>query len=279
MQVSTVDYLNKHADKEFASSMQNTGFAVIKNHSIAESLITQVYREWQQFFASATKYDYLFDYEKHDGFFPAEQSEVAKGYSVKDLKEFYHVYPWGRMPAMIGASTMQLFHQLHELAVVLLHWLEKFTPPEIAEHYSMPLSNMVVDSPLTLFRILHYPPLPEHVPAGAVRAAAHGDINFITLLPAATDMGLQVKDNQDNWHEVNCDYGTIVINVADMLQRTSRNYYRSTLHRVVNPEGEAAKRSRLSMPLFLHGRPEVLIDDNTTVRDYWLERLQEIGLK
>ena len=44
----------------------------------------------------------------------------------------------------------------------------------------------------TLLRVLHYPPLRGDEEPGAVRAAAHGDINLLTILPAATEPGLQV---------------------------------------------------------------------------------------
>jgi isopenicillin N synthase-like dioxygenase len=143
---------------------------------------------------------------------------------------------------------------------------------------ALQLSNAIADSPSTLLRILHYPPLPEHFPDGAIRAAAHEDINLITLLPAATATGLEILDNQGNWHEVPCAMGDLVVNVGDMLQLASQGYYRSTTHRVVNPVGALARRSRYSMPLFLHPRPEVVLVDGITAKSYLQERLREIGL-
>ena len=111
-----------------------------------------------------------------------------------------------------------------------------------------------------------------------MRAAAHEDINLLTLLPAATAKGLEVKDANGKWQEVPCDPTAIVVNAADMLQMASQNYYPSTTHRVVNPDGIEAKKSRLSMPLFLHPRDEVMLADNFTANDYRLQRLREIGL-
>ena len=72
-------------------SLKNTGFAVIRNHGIDNKLIQNVYNEWKEFFKSDKKFDYLFDVEKQDGYFPMK-SENAHGYSCKDLKEFYHLY-------------------------------------------------------------------------------------------------------------------------------------------------------------------------------------------
>lgn len=58
----------------------------------------------------------------------------------------------------------------------------------------------------------------------------------------------------------------------------SQFYYRSTTHQVINPEGEAAKQPRLSMPLFLHPDDEVRLSEQHTARSYLMERLQELGL-
>jgi isopenicillin N synthase-like dioxygenase len=138
---------------------------------------------------------------------------------------------------------------------------------------------MIKNSHNTLLRLLYYPPLTGNEPQGAIRAAEHEDINMLTLLPSATAAGLQVKDVKGGWHDVPCDPGTIVVNVGDMLQRCSQHYYPSTTHRVINPEGEFARQPRLSMPLFLHARPEVKISPTQTAQEYLDERLRELGLK
>lgn len=91
-------------------------------------------------------------------------------------------------------------------------------------------------------------------------------------------MGLELLDSEGQWQSVTCDRGDIVVNVGDMLQLASQGFYRSTTHRVVNPDGPARHQSRLSMPLFLHPRPEVVLAEGKTARQYLQERLQEIGL-
>ena len=111
-----------------------------------------------------------------------------------------------------------------------------------------------------------------------MRAAAHGDINMLTLLPAATAGGLQVKDAQGNWLDVPIKPNWIIVNVADMLQECTGYYYKSTTHRVLNPTGEAAKKSRLSMPLFLHPRDDVQLSARHTGKSYRAERYKELGL-
>ena len=142
----------------------------------------------------------------------------------------------------------------------------------------MPLSAMIADSPETLMRPLHYPPLAGPLPPGSVRAAAHEDINLITLLPIATAPGLEILDPQGCWTTVPGDSGDLIINVGDMLALASHGHYRSTTHRVVNPVGTAAQRSRFSLPLFLHPRREVVLAGPITAHTYLLERLRELGL-
>jgi isopenicillin N synthase-like dioxygenase len=124
--------------------------------------------------------------------------------------------------------------------------------------------------------VLRYPPLRGDEPADAVRAAAHEDINLLTVLPASNEPGLQVRDLHGAWHDVPCDFGSIAINAGDMLQLASGGYYPSTTHRVMNPTGEGATRSRLSLPLFLHPADEVELAAGRTAFSYLQERISEL---
>lgn len=278
MKVLTVDYKTAQAPKQFTQSLLDTGFGVVANHPISAKLIHEIYDEWKDFFATDTKHQYLFNKETQDGYFPMAVSEKAKGHDIKDIKEFFQIYPWGQYPSSLSSRTMELYAQMSVLAAELLQWIEDNTPPHISAHYSMPLSKMIQDSPKTMLRILHYPPLTGTEEPGAIRAAAHEDINLITLLPAATQPGLQVMDIKGNWHDVACDPDTIVVNAGDMLQMCSQHYYPSTTHRVTNPLGTSAKEARLSMPLFLHPNNDVPLSDTHTAHSYLQERLKEIGL-
>ncbi len=278
MYVLTADFQKSDAAEVFTHSLKETGFGVLKNHPIDYQLVKEVYAEWENFFNSPEKNNYLYDKENHDGLFPMNVSEIAKGYNIKDIKEYYHFYLKGRCPSSLSGKTIQLFNELSALAGTLLGWIEEHTSEEIRKKFSMKLSDMIKDSPWTLLRILHYPPLTGHEEEGAVRAAAHEDIDLLTVLPAATATGLQVKDAKGNWHNIDTDPGFIVVNTGDMLQECTQHYYKSTTHRVVNPSGEEAKKSRYSMPLFLHPRDEVILSEKHTRRSYWVERMKELGV-
>jgi isopenicillin N synthase-like dioxygenase len=64
-----------------------------------------------------------------------------------------------------------------------------------------------------------------------------------------------------------------------MLQEASNGYFPSTSHRVINPSGKASDKSRISLPLFLHPRSEVVLSEKHTQASYLLERLRELGVK
>ena len=273
-----IDYRSADAPQKFTQSLHETGFAVLTHHPLSQDALDTIYREWLAFFLSDAKHAYRFTPSTMDGYFSPAISETAKGHTQRDLKEFFHIYPWGQYPSEVSAAAREYYCSGAQLAAQLLQWVEDYTPREIQAHYSMPLSKMITDSQLTLLRVLHYPPLNGDENPGAMRAAAHGDINLLTLLPAATQAGLQVLGKDQQWHDVPCDSGMLVVNIGDMLDEASRGYYPSTVHRVLNPTGAAATRSRISLPLFLHPRPEVALSERHTAEIYLRERLIELGM-
>ncbi|WP_417763134.1 isopenicillin N synthase family dioxygenase [Shewanella sp.] len=278
MKLETIDYQAADAPQRFVESLRNTGFGVLSNHPIAQPLVEQIYRDWQAFFLSDDKQQYLFNPSTQDGFFPASVSETAKGNSLKDIKEYFHVYPWGQIPAALRDNIINYYQLANQLAAELLDWVEQYSPAEVAQHYREPLSKMIADSQKTLLRILHYPPLTGSETPGAIRAAAHEDINLLTVLPAANEPGLQVKGRNGEWIDVPSDFGNLIINIGDMLQEASNGYFPSTTHRVINPQGADMRKSRISLPLFLHPRPEVELSARYTADSYLMERLRELGV-
>ena len=279
MHIQPVDYRDPDAARKFTESLHQTGFGVLTNHPLSQHLLNTIYQEWYEFYQTDAKNKYPFDAEKMDGYFSPKVSETAKGFSKRDLKEFYHIYPWGRVPSEVSNAAVEYYAEGSKLAAELLQWVEDHSPAEIKAKYSMPLSDMITDSDLTLLRVLHYPPLQGDEEPDAVRAAAHGDINLLTVLPAATQAGLQVLGKDDAWHDVPCDFGMLIVNIGDMLDEASQGYYPSTIHRVLNPTGEEAKKSRISLPLFLHPRPDVVLSERHTSGSYLQERLRELGVK
>ena len=149
---------------------------------------------------------------------------------------------------------------------------------------------MVTDSD-TIIRVLYYPAVTAEVPAGAIRAAAHEDINLITLLSGATAEGLELLQRDGTWRPVHTGFDTIVVDAGDMLQNVTNGLYRSTTHRVINPTDSTSER--FSMPCFIHARRDVDLSPldsciartggvrryaQITAGEYLSQRLREIGL-
>lgn len=274
--ILTIDYQSSDLGKKLTTSLRNTGFAVIKNHPISHNLIDSIYTEWKDFFSNDAKKNYQFDLVKQDGFFPY-LSENAKDSNVKDLKEFFHIYDWGRYPKELSNNTNLLISEFKKMADKLLSEINFHSPNDIKKGYSIPLNEMIKNSSTNLLRVIHYPPLNDNIDPSAIRAGAHEDINLITLLVAGSEPGLQVLSQDGKWVDVSTSSDYIVVNIGDMLQECSGGYFPSTTHRVVNPSDK--NMSRYSMPFFVHARDEVMLSKKYTAKSYLEERLKEIGLK
>ena len=138
---------------------------------------------------------------------------------------------------------------------------------------------------------IHYPPILNE-PKNAVRAAAHGDINLITLLMGAQGRGLQVQNHEGAWLDAIAEPDELMINVGDMLSRHTNNKLKSTIHRVINPPRELWGTSRYSIPFFMHPINSMKLDvldscidaenpkqfDDITAGEFLNERLLELGL-
>ena len=278
MNILTIDYNDKYISEKFVESLHSSGFAIIKNHPIDQSLINKVYDDWAIFFNSSEKNNYLFDYLNQDGYFPF-QSESAKGNYKGDLKEFYHIYPlFGRYPDSMEKDSLKLFDKMMVLGKELLNYIDVYTPKKYKINFSEPVHGMAENSNQNLMRVIHYPPIDNNTKINEIRAAAHTDINLITLLVSGSQPGLQIKDKNGKWIEALSKKGQIVVNIGDMLQECSNGYYPSTEHQVVNPKMNK-NISRFSIPLFIHPRPDVVLSKRYTAESYLLERLKEIGLK
>ena len=275
MEVLKVDYTAEDAAQQLAKSIRETGFAIIKNHPIDPTLIRDVQKDWEAFYALplSEKNKWLHTVENPFGYFPYKL-EVAKGHNVANLMEFFHYNDHSGLPDMLSGKTKQLFDKGYEMVLQLAAWLEQETPAAIREKFEMPIPEMLKNCRTSIMRIIHYPALEGNEEPDAIRAAEHEDINILTVLPAATTRGLEAKDVEGNWHAVEPDVGTIVINAGDMLQMLTEGYYKSTTHRVVNPP-QSENKPRYSIPMFFQARDEVKLSKDYTAIDYWNERMAE----
>jgi isopenicillin N synthase-like dioxygenase len=302
--VSLAQPLETIAD-ELGRSFGEYGFAVVRDHGIPQALIDEAECVSKAFFALPDDVKRAYKIEGGGGArgYTPFGTEKAKDAEVFDLKEFWHVgrdLPQGHplaqfMAPNVWPTEVEGFRETMSALFSAFEVAGGRVLEAIALHLGRPREFFAdsVENGNSVMRLLHYPPLAEGAPEGAIRAAGHEDINTITLLLGAEEAGLELLAKDGQWHAIDVPAGALVINVGDMLQRQTNGRLRSTTHRVVNPRGDAARRARYSMPFFLHFRPDFLIealpecvsaDDATpppppiSAHDYLMERLREINL-
>jgi len=277
--VETVDFQAPYAALRFVRSLEATGFALVDRPPIASDELERLYGDWLGFFRGADKRSYLADPlapVPQGGYWPPEVSETAVGHTVRDLKEFFHVVPGAELPPALRDGIEAYRQRALDFARVLLGWLHRRAPAEVMSRFPAPLPSLLSEQHSVL-RVVHYPPLAGGEPAGALRAAAHQDINLLTLLPLAREPGLEVLDGAGRWHALHGRPGQFVINAGDMLAEATGGYFPSTTHRVVNPRGEGRCRSRVALPFFLAPRLDLVLSERYTAGSYLEERLRAIG--
>lgn len=279
MTVAVVDMRSAEAPGAFIETLRHTGFAVLRNPPLDRVRMQRMAEGWLEFFASRAKWQYRAETVASgntSGYIPPEVSETAVGHTVRDLKEFFHIVPSTTLPPALAEDARAHLEEAFALGQRLLDWIDlhcdRLLPHTLRGQLADSLSRE--DS---LLRILHYPPLSGDEPAGAVRAAAHEDINLLTLLPVSAEPGLQVLARDGEWHDVPGEPGDVIINSGDMLQEASGRSLPSTSHRVINPPDAAANLSRIAMPYFLAPQLEVRLSERYTAGSYLRERLDALA--
>ena len=277
LDVAVVDYLAADAPKEFTRSLRDTGFAVVVNHPLPWDLVEEIYAEWSAFFDSPEVLRYVVDPSAQEGYFPPDMSETAKGGAVRDLKEFFHVYPWSVFPSEVSGAALRYA----EIATETGQDTARMGRSEHARRGRGPLLAAAgVDDRRQPADVAARPALPAaRRRRGGRRGAGRGPRGHQLADRAPrppTSRGCELLDAAGRWHEVPCDPGSVAVNGGEMLDLASGGYYPATTHRVVNPIGEAATRARMSLPLFLHPADDVVLAHGRTASSFLAERIREL---
>ena len=308
--VNLSDFLSTDANKkqEFVDKIghayENIGFVALKGHFLDDQLIEDLYTEIKNFFdlPNATKEKYEIPGIGGQRGYVSFGKESAKGKKEGDLKEFWHfgqyvdadsVYA-KEYPNNVTVEELKKFNEVGKQTYKMLEKTAKYVLRSLALHLHLEetyFDHFIINGN-SILRPIHYPPI-QTEPKGAERAAAHGDINLITLLMGAQGKGLQVQNHNGDWIDAIAEPDEIMINVGDMLSRHSNNKLKSTIHRVTNPPKELWGTSRYSIPFFLHPISDMKLDvlngcidennpkgfEDITAGEFLNERLRELGLK
>ncbi|TAG05284.1 MAG: isopenicillin N synthase family oxygenase [Cytophagia bacterium] len=307
------DFINGTKEKKQAfvegigKAFHQIGFVAIKNHGLSDELSKKLYAIFQQFFALSDDIKQKYDFSTGAGQrgYTGKGKEHAKGRSTGDLKEFYHIgqevidgdaikseYPDNVFPDELPDLKnigLEVYQTLENAGKNILRAIAIYLG--LDENYF----DSRVHNGNSILRAIHYYPILDisNIADDAVRAAAHGDINLITLLMGASAEGLQILRKDNKWIPVTALPDQIIVNVGDMLERLTNNQLKSTIHRVVNPPKEKMNLPRYSMPFFMHPRSEMDLNclescitsenpkqySDITAGNFLEERLREIGLK
>jgi isopenicillin N synthase-like dioxygenase len=278
---------------------QYFGFIILKDHAVSRDLLARAYEMSKSFFARPLeeKLRFAAGPDGQRGYTPFGR-EHAKDAKVADLKEFWHVgrefafasplagvYPqnkWPEEPSRFRQTFLQLYAALEEAGFAMLEALAPSLDVEVDYFRKLATNGN------SILRLLHYPPIAANADPQAVRAAAHEDINLITILVAAEGAGLELLDRDGKWLAVETERDNLIVDAGDMLARITNDVIPATTHRVVNPKGPNV--SRYSMPFFMHPHRDAVLDciesckgagakyPPITADAFLKQRLREIGL-
>ncbi len=274
------------------------GFIILKDHPISTDKLDLAYKKSAELFSLDIEKKKKYNVGNNRGYTPFGV-EHAKDSDSPDLKEFWHV---GReLPsssALIDAYPNNVWPE--EVENFKTVFLELFENLDMVGESLLEALTFSLDVPNDYFRkldfegssilrLLHYPPVSKDIDQGCVRAAAHEDINLITILVAASASGLELLDRDGKWLPVETDKNNLIVDAGDMLARITNDLIPSTTHRVVNPKNEQ-NESRYSMPYFIHPNPNSMlkcipscVSDEQKYppirsEEFLMQRLKDIGL-
>ena len=288
---------------EIGHAYESIGFVALKGHFLKEALVASLYKEVKAFFdlPLSTKKQYEIPGIGGQRGYVSFGKESAKGRKEGDLKEFWHFGQFVENNPMlekeyhpnVEVKELENFNHVGKQAYKMLEKTAKYVLRALALYLDLEETyfDAFIHNGNSILRPIHYPPITK-APEKAERAAAHGDINLITLLMGAQGRGLQVQNHQGQWIDAIAEADELMINVGDMLSRHTNNKLKSTIHRVKNPPKESWGQSRYSIPFFMHPISDMKLDvlknctdannpkkfKDITAGEFLNQRLRELGL-
>jgi isopenicillin N synthase-like dioxygenase len=245
---------------EIDVACRDTGFFYVVGHGVSAELRSRLDRLSREFFAlpEAEKATVAMAHggRAWRGWFPIG-GELTSG--VPDMKEGFYFgqelasdeprviaglplhgpNQFPARPAALRETVLEYIDALTQLGHVLLAGISRALG--LDEQW---FDRHLTADPIVLFRIFHYPPLPDGAEQWSV--GEHTDYGLITILGQDDSGGLEVRGPR-GWIAAPPIPDSFVVNLGDMLERMTGGRYRSTPHRVRNTTGV----DRISFPLFV----------------------------
>ena len=234
---------------QFGDGLRDVGFVAIKAPASLIALITEVNSTMKVYFSQEIE-----EKEKdiHGNYgqtgFSRQGDETAAGAKKADLKETYFIPPnfqrWPENKPQFK-QVMQAYHTaMTHIAAQLMEFLAEYLREPTEEvSKSMSCANNLV-------RLAFYPAPKPTDDSEAIWAAAHEDLNALTLLPPSTIPGLQLLTKDGKWKSVRVPQGYIIVNTGEQLQMKTAGMIKATRHQVMNPGGEYARSERYASIFF-----------------------------
>lgn len=294
---------NEKFIKEIGSAFEDIGFVALSGHFLSDELVKNLYDEVRNFFNLPQEVKDSYEIPGIGGQrgYTSFGKEHAKGKKEGDLKEFWHFGQYvennpkleAEYPDNVMVKELPNFNVIGKETYKMLEKTAKYVLRALALHLGLEETYFddYIKNGNSILRPIHYPPITSE-PKNAIRAAAHGDINLITLLMGAQGKGLQVMNHQGEWVDAIAQPNELMINVGDMLSRLTNNKLKSTIHQVVNPPRELWGTSRYSIPYFMHPVSDMPLNcldncvdadnpkqfEDITAGEFLHERLIDLGL-
>ncbi len=231
--------------QKMGESLSRFGFVSISGHNVPSSLVKNYYHTVPKVFSlpMPVKAQYVrSDLGRSRGYYELGQETKAVfegGPRVADKKENWHsgapdtlnVFP-AEGPRSFPRQNALLFNNMEKTALLLAEALGEYLDSmglndrgylksTLVDHRQRPIGNH-------LMRSIHYPAVPEKEQISyqpgqpVIRAGQHFDMNLFTLLPEATEAGLQIMPRENGqetgqWLPIHSQAGTLIMNVGDML--------------------------------------------------------------
>ncbi|XP_064117428.1 uncharacterized protein LOC135222922 [Macrobrachium nipponense] len=255
--------------KEISDAFQEHGFVYLSGLGSLEEQVNRMEKAGSTFFdlPRKDKEKYHLNVNKKEGYMAINEQRLDYDYS-HELHESYDImrgdgiFPDDIVPDFRPAAknlldSLKMLTERILTAITLGLELDRNVITNLHK-------NVSSDSGMTALRLLHYPPVPQHLLKTSTRFGAHTDWGTITFIFQDEVGGLEVRLNNGDWASAVPIPGTVLLLVGEMFDIQTSHKFRALEHRVVIPEEDSLKgRSRRSTTFF------VMPDKHVQVKPLW----------